>query len=191
MSSTDARARTVLKAAGLIALGRAVGAPLGYAVPTFVVTEVKEPVTAKVRSSSGARIDSTEIPELGAFEAPGSPGAVDVRTFGGGGGVLGVGDCDADDPPPDRPNVVTVPAGGKGILTAVVLTGDNARLTVTLPGLASEIGPEPVAVLRANPDERNAVLSVPNGWSVAPSSIRFECTELNPVLRGSFILPGQ
>src|SRR5919106_5359492 len=67
------------------------GAPVVQAAVQRV--RVTNTPNVKIKDTGGGRINSTNLGNLGVFDAPGSNGALDVRTLGGGGGFLGAGDC--------------------------------------------------------------------------------------------------
>src|SRR5687767_1798577 len=81
------------------------------------VDKIKNPVTAKVKDFDGGKINSRSVPSYGAFQAPGSPGAVDVWEFKG----AFIGLMDNLDATP-IPSEFTIPAaGGKSHLDNLVI----------------------------------------------------------------------
>lgn len=115
--------------------------------------------TAKIVDSNGATIESKAIGPMGLFQAPGTDGAVATRTYPGGGGVLGVGDCTATTAD-GLSNVVTVP-GGK-VVTALILTGAG---NVTITSDAVGQGQLPVANFSVNNSNPNFATSLGSGLS--------------------------
>jgi hypothetical protein len=166
------------------------GAPVVQAAAQAV--RVTNTPSVKIKDTSNGRINSQPVPDMGALDAPGSTGAVDVRTFAGGTGFLGTGDCDLNDVPPDRPNELTVPAGEKTIITGIIVTGDDANVAVTAPELVPIIGPGPVANIRSTTTAPNAFIGLGNGLTVTPSRLVFECTAVGGGAgSGDFVLLGQ
>src|SRR5919106_381198 len=84
----------------------------------------------KVQGKVG-NIDAKRVPAMGLLDAPGSSGAVAVRNYAGGGGLLGTGDCtEAPDP---RPNTLSIPADRNTIITGIIVTGTAANVAVAAP----------------------------------------------------------
>ena len=153
-----------------------IGAPIVQAATQAV--RVKGPV--KIKDSTGLPIESEAIDALGVLDAEGSSGAVAVRTFAGGGGLLGTGDCtEAVGPQADgsfsRPNTVTVPAGEDTIITGIIVTGEDAHVSVSAPDLASVIGPGPVNTFSTTPQNQSLFIGLGNGLTVSPAKLVFEC----------------
>lgn len=144
----------------------------------------------KLKDTDGDRFDTKAIGPLGALEAPGSKGALDVRMFAGGTGFLGTGDCTvAEDP---RPNTQTVAAGQERIITGIIVTGTDAVVSVTAPSLNPVIGPGPVSEFRANAENPNVFVGLGTGLTVFPSELVFTCTgEGGGDGDGNFVLLGQ
>lgn len=167
------------------------GAPVVQAAVQRV--RVTNTPSVKIKDTGSGRINSQAVPNLGddALGVPGSSGAVDVRTFGGGGGLIAAGDCDGDDTD-DRASEVTVEADPKKIITALILTGDDANLAVSAPNLTPIIGPEPVANFRSTTAAPNAFIGLGNGLTVQPANLVFECTAVGGGAgSGDFVILGQ
>jgi hypothetical protein len=148
--------------------------------------------SAAIKDTGGDKINSRNMGTLGDLNAPGSDGALDVRTLSGGGGLLGLGDCDLNDAPPDRPNETTIAANNKTVVTALLVTGDDANVTVTFPELVPTIGPGPVNNFRSTTAAPNALVTFGNGLTVTPSSMKFECTAVGGGAgSGDFLVIGQ
>jgi hypothetical protein len=166
------------------------GAPVVQAAVQAV--RVTNTPNVKIKDTGNGRINSQAVPDMGALDAPGSTGAVDVRTFAGGTGFLGTGDCDLNDAPPDRPNEVTIAPSAQRIITGIIVTGDDANVAVTAPELTPLIGPGPVANLRSTTTAPNAFIGLGNGLTVTPSSLKFECTAVGGGAgSGDFVILGQ
>jgi hypothetical protein len=148
--------KTFLTALAVAAGVFLISAPVVSAATQTV--KVKGPVN--VRDTDGSTIESEAIGPMGLFQAAGSDGALAVRDYPGGGGVLGVGDCTASTAPAQGPlpNVVTV--GGGHIITALLVTGTG---TVRQTSAAVGQGQVPLLNVTVNADEPNAVLSLGSG----------------------------
>jgi hypothetical protein len=149
------------------------------------VQKVRVQGKAKVADSGGGTIDAKNLGDLGLLEAPGSNGAVAVRNFAGGGGLLGAGDCDAATP--GRPDAVTVPASQDTIITAIIITGTDAAVGVRAPDLDPLLGPGPIVTFRVDAGQSNEFVGLGNGLNVFPSELVFECAGTS----GQFVLLGQ
>lgn len=107
-----------IAAAGVFAL---LAPPLAYAATQDV--KVTNTPSVKVKDSAGGAVDSKKVPPMGLFDAQGSPGALAVRNFAGGGGFLGGGDCGVG--PQAELQVIEPSAGGNTIVTGI-LVGPHA-----------------------------------------------------------------
>jgi hypothetical protein len=119
---------------------------------------VKGTVTSKIKDTGGGRVNSEPVPDMGITSVPGSSGALDVRVYAGGTGVLGVGDCSTDTTTGPS-NVVTVP--GNRVVTAFIQTGEG-EVDLT----SSAVGNGLVKLNRfiTSPTvQPNFALSLPNG----------------------------
>jgi len=118
--------------------------------------------TVKTADSDGSTIESEPIGEMGLLRAPGSDGALAVRNYPGGGGLLGAGDCTSSTEPQagPLPNVVNVP--GNSIITGVLVTGTGVvRITAAAVGN----GQVPLANVTVNSNHPNEVLALGTGLS--------------------------
>jgi hypothetical protein len=157
----------------------------GTPVVEAAVNATKIKGKVKVADSTGGTIDAKNVPDMGLLDAPGSNGALAVRNFAGGGGLLGTGDCtEAADP---RPNSVTVPANANTVITAIIVTGTAANVAVSAPDLDPLIGPGPVVTFQANESNPNVFVGLGNGLTVTPSELVFTCTGGS----GNFVILGQ
>jgi hypothetical protein len=167
------------------------GAPVVQAAVQAV--RVTNTPNVKIKDTGDGRINSQAVPNLGvdALGVPGSTGAVDVRTFGGGGGLIAAGDCDGDDSD-NRPSELTVAANPKTIITALIVTGDDADVAVSAPNLTPIIGAGPVANFRSTTAAPNAFIGLGNGLTVQPANLVFECTGVGGGPgSGNFVILGQ
>ena len=161
---------------GAIALAVAVVVMVPPAVEA-ATQKIKGTVTAKVKDSGGGNINSKSIGDQGLFDAPGSSGALDVRTFGAGNGFLGAANCLAP-----APNNVATAQGGR-IVTGILITGTDATVDVR----AAAIPGNPVVLsFETTPDNANLAFSLGNGLK-ATGAITFTCTGTD----GQVVLIGQ
>ncbi|MEA2433355.1 MAG: hypothetical protein QOG54_812 [Actinomycetota bacterium] len=116
--------------------------------------------TVKVKDSSGSALESEAIGVQGITQVPGSSGALAVRTYAGGNGVLGLGDCTASTDPAQGPlpNVVTVEGGQ--IVTAILMTGTG---TVTTTSDAVGGGQVPLLNFKTDASTPNLSVALGNG----------------------------
>ena len=77
--------------------------------------------TVTIRATDGHAIESKNIPPMGLTDAQGAKGALAVRTFEGGGGLLGAGDCTASTQPASGPLSNTVTLGGGHVIRGLPL----------------------------------------------------------------------
>ena len=119
--------------------------------------------TAKIKDSNGGTIESEPIDRMGLTLAEGSDGAIAVRNFAGGGGLLGAGDCTASTEPAQGPlpNVVTLSGGH--IVTGIIITGTG---TVRITTQAVGSGQVPLANFVVNAENPNEFVGLGNGLSV-------------------------
>ena len=127
-----------------------------------VKTKQQGAVTAKLRDSGNGAVEASPVTFNNAPFPPsgaGSTGAIDVKTYAGGGSFLGAGDCTTATGAPDigaggqgLPNTVVVPAGT--IITALLVNGTDGQVKVTsaLPALASIPGLQRYRVTPAQPN---------------------------------------
>lgn len=144
------------------------------------VQRIRGTVTAKVKDSTGNTINSEVIPAQGLTQVPGSTGAVDVRNFAGGAGLIGVADCgDAATAP--LPNQVEI-AGG-GVVTDMILTGTDGTISITSTAVGG--GNVPLSKFRVSADNPNVVVDLSNGLGVtAPLKLVTSGTDCNVVVLG-------
>jgi hypothetical protein len=156
---------------------------IGAPVVEAAVTRIRGNVN--IKDTGGGKIDASAVPDLGLLGAPGSSGALAVRNFGGGGGLLGAGDCDPGTA--GRPATVTVDAGQNTIITAIIVTGSDARVGVSAPDLDTLIGPGDVVEFTVNAANPNVFVGLGNGLTVFPSELVFTCNGTD----GQFVVLGQ
>ena len=218
VSRRDKR-RTFVAVAGIGLALAVIAAPLASA------THTRSHVgTVKIKSSTGGNILSKQVGDAGGAcpagqvcngitPVPGSKGAVDVRLFAGGGGVLGAGNCGS---PVVANRSVTVPAGEQ--VTGILFTGAfvpttpgqqdgpgamvaDARMRVFTTAIQADFdgpGPdpaEPVNLLDFHVDDqqRNIGLSLPNGIGTT-HPLTFACSgTANETAAGAgkFVILGQ
>ena len=123
----------------------------------------------RIRSSAGDPIQSKPTRGFGILAGTGSTGAVAIRNYAGGGGILGAGDCTASTEPAQGPLANTVSISGADIITGVLVTGTGTvRLTSGVVGQ----GQIPIANFTVNADEPNEFVGFDNGLT-ATSEMRF------------------
>jgi hypothetical protein len=151
-----------------------VGAPVVQAA----VQEVKVKNAVKVKDSDGDNIQAEDVPDMGLLDVPGYEGALTVRNTAGGGGLLGTGDCTAaaGQPTDIRPNTTTVAASADTVVTGIIITGSDAKVSVSAPDLNSLIGPGPVVNFQTTAENQNVFIGLGNGLTVFPSELVFTCT---------------
>lgn len=162
-ASRSEKRRSFVTALVLAAVVMMVAAPIAQA--THHAVRVKGTVTVKhkgpaVVKPQGGRFDSKAIPEMGLLQAEGSTGALAVRTFGGGGGFLGAADC-TETSADGTSNVLQV---SNAIVTAIILTGTDGRVTVTSDAVGG--GLLPLLNFRANSGNPNEFIGLGNGLTV-------------------------
>jgi hypothetical protein len=114
--------------------------------------------SVKLKDTAGGRINSEPVGPMGITGVTGSSGAVDVRVYAGGTGVLGLGDCSTTDAD-GFTNVVAVP-GGK-VVTAFILTG-TGTVTMTSEALTQN-QPVPLSKFHVDSANPNFALTLPEG----------------------------
>lgn len=163
--SAKADRRRFLSAMVLVLMVGVLAPPVvDAAAKAITVKKVKQPV--KLADTKGGEIESTAIPPLGTSQSPGSSGALAVRTFAGGGGLIGAGNCGPG------PTSVTVGANTDRKLTALIVTGSNAQINV-------EVGPPlnfaSITTFRTDPTNEFAFIGLGNGLTVSPAPLIFSC----------------
>ena len=144
----------------------------GFPVVEAAISKVKlagGTANARIKSSTGKPIESKPVNRMGVLNAKGSTGAMSVRTYSGGGGLLGAGDCTVSEEPAQGPLANVVSIGGGSIITALVITG-TGTVRVTSSGVGN--GQVPLANFTVNAENPNEVVEFGNGFS-ASSTINF------------------
>lgn len=134
---------------------------LGAPVVEAAISRVKlagGTATAKVKDSNGSAVESEPIADMGLTDAPGTDGAIAVRNFAGGGGLLGAGDCTASTDPAQGPLPNTVTLSGGHIVTGIIVTG-----TGTVRITTDALGPIPLANFVVNAENPNEFIGLGNG----------------------------
>jgi hypothetical protein len=123
--------RTFLVAIGVGLAVFVIAAPFATALAPQPVKITGQPIGVKgkvqITASAPANkvVESQTVAPMGLAAAPGSPGALAVRTYGGGGGFLGAGDCTAT----DVDGLDNVESVTNKIITGIIITGDNPTTT--------------------------------------------------------------
>jgi hypothetical protein len=134
----------------------------------------------KIVDSNGDAIESEVIPDMGLLQAEGSSGAIATRTFAGGGGFLGAGDC-TETTADGRPNFIET---SNSIVTGILMTGTDATITVTSQAVGG--GQLPLIKFRLTADNPNEFVGLGNGLT-ATAPLRFTCAGTD----ADFVLLGQ
>lgn len=161
VSGRDKR-QTFFAAIGIALAVFIVGAPVVEAA----ISRVKlagGTANAKIKSSTGAIIESEPIADMGLTKSEGSDGAIAVRNFAGGGGLLGAGDCTASLEPAQGPLANTVTLSGGQIVTGIIITGTG---TVRITTQAVGSGQVPLANFVVNANHPNEFVGLGNGLSI-------------------------
>ncbi len=141
---------------------------LALAVAALATPVVQAAVSSvRIRSSQGDPIESRAVKPMGIFEAKGTNGAAAVRTYSGGGGLLGAGDCTASTQPAQGPLPNTVQISNGNIVTRLIVTG-----TGTIRVTSQELGPIPLANFTVNAENPNESVDFGNGLT-ASSQLTF------------------
>ena len=119
--------------------------------------------TAKIKDSTGATVESEPIDRMGLTQAEGTDGAIAVRNFACGGGLLGAGDCTASTEPAQGPLPNTVTLSGGHVVTGIIITGTG---TVRITTQAVGSGQVPLANFAVNAENPNEFVGLGNGLSV-------------------------
>ena len=138
--------------------------PLAHAATTQVRG------TVKIKDSGNGTVNASPVGTMGLFEAAGSTGALDVRTFGGGGGVLGAANCNPAD---DAVGLTDTVAVTDSIVTGIMVTGTDATFTAT----AQAFGNHALPLLNFSVDdtESNVFVGLGNGLTIT-TELRLKCT---------------
>ena len=161
VSRRDTR-QTFITAVGIALLVFIIGAPVVEAA----ISRVKlagGTATAKVKDSDGSAVESEAIDDMGLTQAEGSEGAIAVRNFAGGGGLLGAGDCTASTEPAQGPLKNTVTLAGGHVVTGIIITGTG---TVRITTQAVGSGQVPLANFVVNAENPNEFVGLGNGLSI-------------------------
>jgi hypothetical protein len=125
--------------------------------------------TAKVKDSNGGEVESEAIGPMGLLQAEGSDGALAVRNYAGGGGLLGAGDCTASTEPAQGPLKNTVNISGGDIVTGIIITGTG---TVRVTSAALGNHQLPLANFTVNAENPNEFIGLGTGLTLT-SELRF------------------
>jgi hypothetical protein len=176
---------------------RALCAALGIALVAVLVAPpvvqaatqaVKVKNAVKTKATNGNTIASDAIADMGITDVPGTNGAVSVKTFAGGQGVLGLGDCAADATHP-LPETVTIP--GQHTISALIITGDDGAVTLTSAAIGNN--QVPLSIFKVTASNPNETLALGNGLGVtAPLTFSGSGTDCRFVIlgQGEGVVPG-
>ena len=153
-----------------------IGAP--YAAKAAAAIRIQGKV--KVADTSGDVIESEAIPDMGLLQAEGSDGALATRTFAGGGGFLGAGDCTATTAD-GRSNAVEV---SNAIVTGIIITGTDGTVATTSAAVGG--GALQLTKFRVDEDNPNVFIGLGNGLT-ATAPLTFTCTGTD----AEFVILGQ
>jgi hypothetical protein len=210
-SRGDSR-RTVFMIVAAIIAASVISAPLASAVTTVVArikstsgakirasggavhTKQQGAVTAKLRDSGSGAVEASSVNFAGSVFPPSianSTGAIDVKTYAGGGALFGAGNCTAT--PADGPNVVIVPANTHitGIIMTQGTTGGSGQVNVQ-SDLAALAGLR-LLRLRVSDASPNAFVGLGNGITITDDLTFTGHAEDDELLDGDcrFVIVGQ
>lgn len=175
-TSTREKRQTFFAAIALVLVVSVLAPPVVQAA----VQRIRGTVTAKVKDSTGGAINSETIPAQGLTDVPGSSGAMDVRNFAGGAGLIGVADC-GDGAAAPLANQVEISGGG--VVTDMILTGTDGTISITSTAVGG--GQVPLSKFRVNADTPNVIVDLSNGLGVtAPLKLVTSGTDCNVVVLG-------
>lgn len=182
---TRDRTRMFVGAIALVLVASVVSGPVASAATTVIAkiksttgatikasggavhTKQQGAVTAKLRDSGSGAVEASSVNFNNAPFPPSvanSTGAIDVKTYAGGGALMGAGNCTAT--PADGPNVVEVPANTHitGIIMTQGTTGGSGQVNVqsALPDLAGLR----LLRLRVSDAAPNAFVGLGNGITI-------------------------
>lgn len=180
VSSKGDKRTTLFTALAIVAGLVLLSAPVVSAATQTV--KVKGPVN--IRDTDGTALESGAV-SGGAGQGTASEGALAVRNFAGGGGLITNGDCDGD-ASDGRASQKTVAANANTIITAIILTGPDAHLSILAPGLEGVTGAGPVATLQTTASNPTVTAAFSTGLRLTPAPLVFNCTG-----EGDFVLLGQ
>jgi hypothetical protein len=154
VSKRDKRS-TFIAAVGLAVAVFLIGAPVVEAA----VQAVRVKGAVKVKDTNGGTLNSEAIPDQGLTDVPGSAGALDVRNFAGGAGLLGIAGCN---PASGLPQEVSV--GGGAIVTDMLMTGTDGSVVITSAAVGG--GAVPVLNVRVDANNPNVIADLATGLGV-------------------------
>jgi hypothetical protein len=179
-TSRQDKKKTVMTAVAIVVGVFLLSAPVVSAATQRV--RVVGPVN--VQDSTGDALESAAVPG-GAGQGTASAGALAVRNFAGGGGLITNGDCDGD-ASDGRASSKTVAANANTIITAIILTGPDAHLSILAPGLEGVTGAGPISTFETTAQNPTVTASFATGLRLVPAPLVFSCTGT-----GDFVLLGQ
>lgn len=178
-SAREKRSTFVKVIAGCL-LAFIIAPPLAQAA----VTTIKG--TVKVKDSGGGAVNASAVPGMGLFDAEGSTGALDVRTFSGGGGFLGAGDCASATALP-----ATTTVNAPSIITGLIMTGGDAEFQVSSEATDAAFGVPatadfPIVTFKVDNANENEVVAFGNGLT-ATAPLKVTCVGTD----GEYAILGQ
>jgi hypothetical protein len=204
--------RTIFTALGVSLAVAVIAAPQfasaghgGHTLPVKVTNKttaqaipVKGGVAIRGSAPANSLVESEAVAAMGLAQAEGSPGALAVRTFGGGGGFFGAGDCTPGTDPlagDFLPNTVTVE---NGIITGIIITGAPGSVDAKVTVDSDFVNPNPpnppiipLLVFRADDATPQTFVGLGNGLT-ATDALHFTCTaEAGGPGNGRFVILGQ
>jgi hypothetical protein len=178
LESARGERRRFMAAAVLVLMVGILAPPaVNAAAKAIKVKVVKRPV--KVVDTTGDPIESSAIPPMGSTQSPGSAGALAVRTFAGGGALLGAGVCGGP--------ALTLQPSTTSKVTAIIITGTDGIVDIQAPGLPGVPPGYQFLQFRVTADNPNVFVGLGNGLTVHPAPLQFTCT--GPSAR--FVVLGQ
>jgi hypothetical protein len=195
-SQTRDRTRTFVAIIAMVLIASVISAPVASAINSVFArikstsggtikasggaVWTKQQGGVKVQDSGGGAVESSPVTFNNAPFPPtgaGSTGAIDVKSYAGGGSFLGAGDCTTATGGADigaggqgLPNTVVVPAGT--IITALLVNGTDGQVKVTsaLPALAAIPG---LQRYRVTPNMPNVTAAFGSGLAIT-DALTFE-----------------
>lgn len=170
---TREKSRAVL---GAVALALVVSMLAPSAVMA-AVQKVSGTVTAKLKDTGGDTINASAIPAQGLTDVPGSTGAVDVRNFAGGAGLLGVAGCAGTGLPS------SIDVNGGAVVTDLLMTGTDGAVSLTSTAVAG--GQVSLLNVTVSANAPNVIADLSSGLGVtAPLKFTVSGTNCNLVILG-------
>lgn len=147
------------------------------------VQAVRVKGAVKVKDSGGGVISASSIGNMGLFEAAGSSGAIDIRNFAGGGGVLGAADCNTAGDPLGQ-GIGSSVSITNSIVTGLIMTGTDATFTAT----AQAFGNHALPLLKwtLTPSNAGEFVGLGNGLTIT-TELKITCAGTD----GNLIVVGQ